>query len=250
MDVPVKSVKKALDLLTILAIETRSGEGVGLFELSNRMGMPPNTTRSLLKTMAVCGYVSQDHEQKYMPGPRCRQICRLSHLSAEHVEQRFMPILRAACDTLGESLALVTLHQAERLVLARAEPGRDIQVAPAALQSGAMFNTPNGRVLMAYAEDAERDMIVEKEGWPGELWGGVSNASGLERQLAGIRGQGGEIMAPSPELVAVACPVLDAGGKLLGALGCFAPLFRCPPERGQEILGQLKRTARSLAVNW
>jgi DNA-binding IclR family transcriptional regulator len=250
MDVPVKSVKKALDLLTALGLEARPGESVGLFELSNKMGMPPNTARSLLKTMIACGYVSQDGDSRYLPGPRCRQLGRLCHLSVERVESRLMPVLRAACESVGESLVLVTLREGARLVLARAEPRRDIHVAPAVLQEGVMFSTPNGRVLTAYAEESEKAQILEKEGWPKDQWDGIKNISELDASLARIRGRGGEIMRPSAELIALACPVLGSGGSLLGALGCFAPLFRCPPERAEDILRQLKEHAVSLALNW
>ena len=250
MDVPVKSVKKALDLLTILALETPPGQGVGLFELAKRMGMLPNTTHSLLKTMVACGYVSQDADAKYLAGSRCRQIGRLTRLTPEHVNQYFVPLLQNTCDDIGESLVLVTLQQGARLILARVEPNQSIRVATAVLQGDAMFTTPTGRVLVAYADEDALRLIIEKEGWPGERWENIADASELEKQRIRICTLGGEILMPNTELAAMACPVLDGKQRLLGALGCCAPAFRCPPQRRRDLLEKLKKCAQSLAVNW
>ena len=52
-------------------------------------------------------------------------------------------------------------------------------------------------------------------------------------------------------IVMLAVPVLaaaagdDAG--LLGALGCYAPLFRCPAKRQERVLAQLAAAATALA---
>ena len=60
--VPVKSVKKALDLLTLVAFEDPAGEGIPLNELASAMEFPPSSARNLLKTMISCGYVAQNSE--------------------------------------------------------------------------------------------------------------------------------------------------------------------------------------------
>ena len=54
-EVPVKSVKKALDLLSILIFDDPGLKGVKLTDLAQRLKLPANTTHNLLKTMVVCG---------------------------------------------------------------------------------------------------------------------------------------------------------------------------------------------------
>ena len=58
-EVPVKSVNKALDLLSILIFDDPGLKGVKLTDLAQRLKLPANTTHNLLKTMMVCGYVCQ-----------------------------------------------------------------------------------------------------------------------------------------------------------------------------------------------
>jgi DNA-binding IclR family transcriptional regulator len=44
----------------------------------------------------------------------------------------------------------------------------------------------------------------------------------------------------------MAVPVFRGGGDLLGALGCFAPTFRCDVDRQEEILADLRTVSGRL----
>mgnify|MGYP002552554999 CR=1 FL=1 len=73
-DVPVKSLKKALDLLSVLLFQDGEEKGFAVKELGERLGLPANSVHNLLKTMAVCGYAEKNADGRYTYGPVCRQI--------------------------------------------------------------------------------------------------------------------------------------------------------------------------------
>ena len=52
----------------------------------------------------------------------------------------------------------------------------------------------------------------------------------------------------SSGIVKFACPVLDENKKLIGALGSFAPAFRCPQHKQKDIIKTLVNIAEELSV--
>ena len=71
-EVPVKAVKKALDLLSVLLFD--SPQGARLKTLAQKQGLSVKTAHNLLKTMVYCGYVEKDGFGHYTGGYLCRKI--------------------------------------------------------------------------------------------------------------------------------------------------------------------------------
>ena len=102
-------------------------------------------------------------------------------------------------------------------------------------------------MLTAFADPAALQRIIDAHGFPGAQWDDIGGMPALQRALEQVRRQGACVMAPDPrDLAAFGLPVLTRGGELLGAIGCYAPMFRCPPDRQQTVLRELARTAAAL----
>lgn len=246
-DVPVKSLKKALDILTILAFEDLKREGFTLTTLAHRMEMPVNTVHNLLKTMAACGYVAQKKAGTYCIGPRMTDVGRLNGLLSAAASPRVQKRLDALCHSMEEAVTMATLANGRRILLCQVDPRKMIRVDAATLEERSLFARPTGRILAAYASPDELTRILEQYGMPGAEWNGITSRKALANALEGVRQRGYELIASEDsELVAFAVPVLDGNGALLGSLGCYAPSFRCGPERHEPILAQLRRAAVDL----
>ncbi len=246
-DIPVKSLKKALDLLTILAFEDLKREGFPLTVLANRMAMPVNSVHNLLKTMVACGYMAQTEAGTYCIGPRMKDMGRLNVLLSAVASQTVRKRLDALCHVVEEAVTLATLADGRRVMLCQVDPRKMIRVDAATLERRSLFARPTGRVLAAFASPEELGRIVEQYGMPGVEWNGISSRKALGHALDGVRQQGYELIASEEsELVAFAVPVLDGTGALLGSLGCYAPSFRCGRERHEPILSYLRQAAVDL----
>jgi DNA-binding IclR family transcriptional regulator len=247
-DVPVRSVKKALDLLTILAFEDIGQRGLTLTELAKRMAIPVNTTHNLLKTMAVCGFVAQTEDSSYVLGARAKAVGRFSHMISAAASPELRRRLEDLCQELGEVVTLAVLANGRRALMHKSDPHQAIRVDSIVVEVTPLFSSPTGRVLCAYAPDAEFEAILDRNGLPGDKWDGIVSRGDLEKALADIRANcGTTIPHDAGLLVSFAVPVLDADGNLLAALGCYAPEFRCSADQHPDILMSLHRAARDIA---
>ena len=247
--VPVKSLKKALDILSMLAFDDLAREGVALSEIARRMAMPANTVHNLLKTMAACDYVAQTPAGTYGVGPRMTEMGRLNRLLATATAPETQRRLSQISDSLDEALTLAALVDGRRVALCRAAPHQAVGVNATVLESRSLFAMPTGRVLAAYAEPAALERLIDRNGLPDAAWNGIGDRKALDRALADLRARGHERIAPDgPDLVSFAVPVLGEGGRLLAALGCHAPLFRCDAKRQTFILAQLQRAAKDFST--
>ena len=70
----------------------------------------------------------------------------------------------------------------------------------------------------------------------------------LEKEREQIKKAGFTADNPADQdVVSFACPVLSRDQVLKGALGCYAPEYRCPREKQGQILEALKKTAGKLS---
>lgn len=245
-DVPVLSVKKALDLLELIAANDIDEQGIGLSVLARGMGLAPNTARNLLKTMIVCGFVCQNESAKYTLGPKCDHIGR--HRRHRALTTQIQPYLEKLGVEVQEVVLFAILHAGRRITIAQVDPKRTIQVHPGTEQTRNLYEFVTGRVLLAYTDKQEWPHIIEQYGLPGPIWEDIDSEEKLQAAAEKIRKAGECIMIKKPDgLVALAVPVTDSQGLLLGSLGCYAPAFRCPEQTIKNILSRMKETANSMA---
>ncbi len=245
--VPVRSVKKALDLLDLVIEAELLGGTASLGALARRLKLPANTAHNLLKTLAACGYVSNPAQGLYAQGVKCRQLGRVNTLTAPAVQNALRSRLLQFATHAGEACLLTTLVNGMRVTLARADSTQAVGVSHATVEETPFFSKATGRILAAFATEEELEAIIARHGLPGTLWNGISEATALQAALAKLRKRGWECQsAPDEGLVGLACPVLTGDGHLWGALGLYAPTFRCPPVRQRKLLAELRRFASEL----
>ncbi len=246
--VPVMSVKKALDLLGILAFEDVRREGVRLSDLSSRLGLPLNTARNLLKTMICCGFVAQTDESRYIVGPVSQRMGMVNRLASASTTAVVDDALRELSAKLGEGVVFAILSDGNRAALAAVDSNRQIRTMGEPRGSRNFYSYPTARVLTAYASESDRARIIERNGLPGAAWDAIDTPERLDHALAQIRKDGFcVIQEQSTEIVGLAVAALDADGELLGSLGFHAPAFRCPPTRLGQIIEELQTATAELS---
>jgi DNA-binding IclR family transcriptional regulator len=245
-EIPVQSVRKALDLLNILVFEDPAREGLALGNLAGRLGFPAATAHNLLKTLCACGYAAQAGVGRYTIGPRCRDIGRYNSLLSEPVSSAIRKRMEALGRLLGETVTFAALADGRRLLLWSANAHQLIRVDSADLESRKLFSLPTGRILAAYAEPGELLRLLERYGLPArQEWPKTTTRTALDAALSAIRARGHEVIIRD-DVTAFAVPVLDGQGRLVGSLGCFAPSFRCPAEKHEPFVAELKQAAHEM----
>jgi DNA-binding IclR family transcriptional regulator len=247
--VPVLSLKKALDALDLIIEAGLRGADASLGGLARRMKLRPNSLHNLLKTMMACGYVEKTGHGLYVQGLKCRQLGRMNALTAPAVQEKLQGRLKQLAAEEGEACLLTVLVNGERVVVSRVDSTQVIQVSHATQEDRQFFSLATGRILAVIATETELKQIVERHGMPGDLWEGISTEPGLKKALAGLLQQGGGVVQTRDnELIGLACPVLGTDGRGWGALGLYAPAFRCPPKRCDRLAKALRRAAADLST--
>lgn len=242
-DVPVKSVKKALDLLSLLVFDDPELKGFKLTDLAQRLGLPANTTHNLLKTMSTCGYVAQNESGRYRPGPQCRRIGMVNKVEGGDFKQKLADVLKRYTAQINEAMVFAALHGGKRVVLARSEPvSQIIRIDSQVVESANIYRMPTGRILTAFASPAEYRRIQDNYGEPGKNW------PDHEADLKRIRKEERCLMLPDANGInSFSLPVRNKDGRLLGAIGCHSPAFRSGPAVQKKILNAIRLAADELA---
>jgi len=241
---PIQSVGRALLLLDWLAEGQAAGEVCALQDAADRLGVPASTAHNLLKTLSAAGYVARG-ARGYELGVKCAALARASRLTADAAAET---LDRLAAST-GESCVLATLLAGRRRVIGRVE-GHSLVRVGAAVADGdrdRFWDLETGRVLAAFADEAELAAIVELHGLPGEAWDGIDSPEALDAALADLRSAGfAEEAAGKREIVALAAPVIDPHGQLLGALGLYLPAYRADEAHLSSLKSALALAAKDL----
>jgi len=243
---PVRSVEKALNLLDAIVFSDVAGDGKTLKELADAFGLPVNTAHNLLRSLEVCGYVMRHGRGIYGAGPKCARMGRAVLASSVAGRERIVDELKRFAETEAEAAVCTILLEGERVLVAKVEGNQAVQVAHSVVEQGPFFAKPTGRVLAAVADEAELEKIVQRQGYPGDAWDGIVRRSELDRALEGIREEGVSVVRQE-DLVAVACPVYQSNGAPWGAIGTYAPSFRCGAARQRELVAALKGAARAVS---
>lgn len=244
-DIPVKSVKKALDLLSILLFEDIDRIGIDLTTLSKRLGAPLNTTHNLLKTMVACGFIAQTDKSHYIAGPKCEQIGKINELKDDRNSKMINAQMRKLSDDVQENVVFSIIAGGRRIVSTHCEYEKQlIKIDRAQFdQNSSIYRLPTGRVLTAYATESELKEIKEFYGDPLSLW------PSMKMDCERIREEGAYQLTPDkPNINSYAVPILAPKGKSLGALGCYAPVFRCTKAKELLIKNNLKKTANTISL--
>lgn len=246
--VPVRSLKKALDILDLIIEADLHEVDASLAGLARRMGMPSNSVHNLLKTMVACGYVRKNGHGLYVQGVKCRQLGRVNRLEAPAVHDAVQQRLQQLTEETGEGCLLAVLMNGERVVAARVDSTHAVQVSHATIEDLPFFSRATGRALAAYATADELEQIIARHGMPGAQWDNITERAALQSALAKVREDGTcTVATPEYGLIGLACPVVDADGKAWGVLGLYAPAFRCTPKTIKTFGGKMQECAKVLS---
>ncbi len=219
----VDSVRKALDLLDILAFEDVEHDGVRLADLSRLTGEKPTTLHAILKTMIKCGYVQQNSKQRYVIGKRCRQMGLVNHLElSPKTAEILYSQLKQLFDQSELSVSFYVLSNGERINYFNMPQKRPTKIDYSMLGEKSIYQYPSGRVLAAYCTPQELKRIIRKNGYPDQMWGGAVDSEGLDLQIHALRQEGWAKRQDEKSLdTSYSVPVLYPDGSFLGALGVY-----------------------------
>ncbi|WP_161955070.1 IclR family transcriptional regulator [Moorella sp. Hama-1] len=237
----VQSLEKGLKVLEALAA---AGGGVGLSELSRRLGLNKSTVYRLLTTLKAYGYVDQEAvTERYTLGLKVLDISS-SLLDRLDVRAVAHPYLKELAATSQEAAHMVIRDGGEAVYVDKVEGNRTIRMYSQIGRRVALHSTAVGKAMLAFLSQEEVKEIITGRGVPRFTARTIITMAALEAELARVRERGYAIDDSENEegIRCVGAPIFDHRGRVVAVVSISGPTLHVTPERLPE-LGRLVRQA-------
>jgi DNA-binding IclR family transcriptional regulator len=223
--VGVQSLGRAFAILEEVACHR---EGIGLADLSKRVGLHNSTTFHLAKTMVSLGYIRQEKDSKrYRVG---RPLFALAASCLDEIEMVNVatPILESLSRETGESSHFAVRMGDTVVVIARTSGPGAFQLTDRVGVVRPAHCTALGKVILAALRHDQLERFLERVELKPSTEKSTTEIPALLREIEEIRRSGiafddGEF---NLEVRCVAVPVKDFTGQIIGALGISGPIWR------------------------
>lgn len=221
----VQSIGRAFAIMEEIA---RNRDGIGLAELSKRVGLHNSTTFHLVKTMVSLGYVRQLQDSKrYRIG---RPLFALAANALDELEMMSLatPILEGLSRETGESAHFSVRMGDAVVVLARTGGQGAFQLTDRVGVVRPAHCTALGKIILAALTPDQFERFLARADLKAQTPNTIVSPDRLRREIAEVRRSGmaiddGEFDA---EVRCVALPVRDFSGQVIGAIGVSGPVWR------------------------
>jgi IclR family KDG regulon transcriptional repressor len=220
----VQSIGRAFAIIEEVA---RNREGIGLADLSKRVGLHNSTTFHLVRTMVSLGYIRQMKDKRYRVG---RPLFLLAASALDEIEMVSLatPILEDLARETGESSHFAVRKGDSIVVVARTSGPGAFQLTDRVGVVRPAHCTALGKVILAALRPAEFDQFIARNELKALTPRTITDPDHLRREVEEVRRTGigfddGEF---DPEVRCVAMPVRDFTGQVIGAVGISGPVWR------------------------
>lgn len=245
---PVQTLEKALDIVEILS-EVDGGQGLGVTELSKRLGIGKSTIHRILDTLVGFRYVEKTSANKY------RLSWRLFELGSAVPTQRHLSnfdlnILQGLCDKHGETVNIGVRVDDGIVLVSKVDPETALR---ASLQVGTrepIYCTALGKVMTAeLPEEKVRALLSgELKSYTNRT---ITSADAFLKELEKVREQGYAI--DNEEfclgLSCISMPARDYTGEIVAAVSVTGPSFRMSFSKIMDIKNDLREATKKISAH-
>jgi len=245
----VQSIGRAFAIIEEIA---RNRDGIGLAELSKRVGLHNSTTFHLVKTMVSLGYVRQLKDSKrYRIG---RPLFALAASALDEIEMMSLatPVLDELARATGESAHFSVPMGDAVVVLARTSGPGAFQLTDRVGVVRPAHCTALGKIMLAALAPDQFARYLQRAELKAYTPKSITSAEQLAREIAEVRRAGlavddGEF---DSELRCAALPVRNFSGQVIGAIGISGPVWRLSIEALQKRARIVRAAADRLSAEF
>jgi IclR family pca regulon transcriptional regulator len=204
--------------LAVIRAFGRGAEKVSTAEVARQIGVSRAAARRCLHTLTVLGYVA-GAEGQYRLTPRVLALAH-AYLGSDAVPRAAQPVLEGVADRLHESCSLSVLDGDEIVYVARASTRRILTIGLSVGSRLPVYCTSMGRVLLAFASDAERRVYLSRVRPVRHTPRTIADREDLRAEIERVRAQGYAIVDQELEigLRSLAVPVRRQDQSVVAAI--------------------------------
>ena len=245
----VQSIGRAFAILEEVA---RNRDGIGLAELSKRVGLHNSTVFHLIRTMVALGYVRQMKETKrYRIG---RPLFALAASALDEIEMVSLatPVLEDLSQQTGETGHFAVRMGDAVMIIARTSGPGAFQLTDRVGVIRPAHCTALGKVMLAALRPDRLEQYLARSELKAFTPNSITDADRLRREIAAVRRNAiafddGEF---DPEVRCCAVPVEDFSGQVIGAIGISGPVWRLSTPALQSHARSVRAAADRLSAEF
>jgi DNA-binding IclR family transcriptional regulator len=241
----VQSVDRAVSVLEILA---RSG-GAGVSEVAADIGVHKSTAFRLLSALEDRGLVEQAIDRgKYQLGFGILRLASAIPGRLDLVRQA-RPVLDELAVRFGETVNLAVVRSQYAVNLDQARSAAAVAAQNWVGQLTPLHATSSGKILLAYLAEDVRRQLLDAAGLGRFTERTITSRKALDVELQRALTDGYATTFEEYEdgLNAMAAPVLDHTGSVVGAVSVSGPAYRLDKARIEELVDELKAGAARIS---
>jgi DNA-binding IclR family transcriptional regulator len=242
----IQSLERATALLEAV---TDAPDGIGLADLSTRVGLHTSTAFHLVKTLVSLGFLTQEPGSK-----RYRIGSRLFALAAGARNDTTLltlgiPVLERLSERTGEASHLAVRSRQDIIIIARIAAQGMLQMSERAGLIRPAHATAIGKILLAALPQEEREQVLQGLAMPRLTERTITDPDDFRAELmqAAKTGMARDDREFDPEISCLAMPVRDFSGRVVAAIGISGPVWRMTPEAVEVNSGVLAEAAAAFS---
>ena len=230
----VKSVSRALDIITILSLKKG---GLGVTEIANQIDINKSSVYRILSTLVQYGYVEQDGESgRYKLGYKFLEISS-KLLESIDLRNEARPFLQQLENQTNEVIHLVVFDQSEVVYIEKLEGNEILRMHSKVGKRAPMHCTSVGKAILAHLPLDVVSSIIDRKGLPVHTDYTIINKDDLFKELEDIRERGYALDLQENEygITCIAVPIFDYTGQVVSAISISGPTMRMTEERLEQL---------------
>ncbi|WP_170387511.1 IclR family transcriptional regulator [Ruegeria atlantica] len=239
-----------LRLLLILEEVARRGVAVKPSDLIEALGLAKPTVHRLLQTAEAEGFLQRDLDgRSYGPGHRLR-LLSVNTMSSEHLRTARLAILRSVAEEVGETCNLAIPDREGMIYLDRVETKWPLRIQLPVGTQVPFHCTASGKLYLSTLRQKTLDGFLSAGNLRSQTERSLTDPKALRAEIQHIAENrystdDEEFMAG---MAALAVPVQDGQGRLVGTLSVHAPTQRHDVNSLMSFLGTLQKGANELSA--
>ena len=241
------SLEKALDVLEAVG---EAPQGLTQTAITERLALPRTTVYRLLATLVARGLLRRDPLRKvYCLGFRCFEMARKAHAAPDLVAAAAGE-LRTLRDVTGETSYLAALDGLEVISLERFDGAHSQRSHSALGERKPVYCTSQGKAILSAMPAEARDALLRDIPLKALTPHTITDRRRLsaELKITAARGWSMDDEEIVPGVRCVGAPVVDAEGRVRGALSVAGPVWRITRERAELLGPELAEAARRVGA--
>lgn len=242
----VQSVDRALSILEVISDYS---EGLGVTEISDKVGLHKSTVHRLLATLIYKGYVTQDSKtNKYMI------TLKLFELGNKKVEEMDIlviskPYIRELMTRVNEVVHLVIREGNEIVYVDKVEANNTIRMASTIGRRSPLYCTSVGKAILAQLSEEEIEEIWSSSKIEKLTKYTITNLYDMKEELEIVREQGYAVDDEENEMGVrcVGAPIFNIFGEVEGAISISGPTIRVTRDKVDELAKEVTKCAKMIS---